>query len=123
MEQPHSDKAVVQTLLVWVLVLLIVFLVRSERAWLMAAVVFGAIGVFLMPVGRLIHRVWMAVGDGLARVVPSLLLGAVFFVVLTPVALLMRVTRGSVLVLRRRERSMLQDLSKRYPPESFTKPW
>lgn len=123
MEQRHSDKAVVQTLLVWVLVFLIVFFVRSERAWLMAAVVFAAIGVFLMPVARLIHRLWMALADGLSRVIPSLLLGAVFFIVLTPIALLMRVTRGSALVLKRRERSMLQELSKHYPPESFTKPW
>lgn len=122
MQRNNSDKAVQQTLLVWVLVLLLVFLFRAERGWLYAALAFAGIGVFALPVGRVFHRGWMALADLLARFMPAVLLGAVFYVVLTPIALLMRLTRGNVLRLRRSD-ELLQKSPKTYTPESFTKPW
>lgn len=122
MQRNDSDKAVVQTLLVWVLVMVLVFLFRAERGWLYAAIGFAVIGVVALPLGRVFHRGWMALADLLARFMPAILLGAVFYVVLTPVALLMRLTRGSVLRLHRND-EMLQRTPKSYHPDSFTKPW
>lgn len=119
----YSDKAVLQTLAVWVLVLLLVFLFRAERGWLYAALVFAGVGVFALPVGRLFHRGWMAVADALGRFMPVILLGLVFFLVLTPVAWLMRLTRGSVVWLKPRSGSMLREARRSFPAASFKKPW
>ena len=118
-----NDKAVLQTLAVWVVVLLVVYLYRAERGWLYAALVFAATAVLALPLGRVFHRGWMAVADVLSRFMPALLLGAVFYIVLTPVAWLMRITRGSVVQLKPQKNSMLREVDKSFPADTFEKTW
>ncbi len=58
-----------------------------------------------------------------SRFMPALLLGAVFYIVLTPVAWLMRITRGSVVQLKMQKNSMLREVDKSFPPDTFEKTW
>lgn len=57
----------------------------------------GAIGVAILvisvvsrPVGLLLYRIWMGLGYGMGMVMSPIFLGLVYFVVFTPVGLLMR---------------------------------
>lgn len=71
------------------------------RLWALAA---GA--AFLLLAGvrpvllRPLNRVWQAIGRGLHRIVSPLVLGAVLYLVITPVALLMRLAGKDPLRLR-----------------------
>jgi hypothetical protein len=51
------------------------------------------------------HRAWMALGHILGRVNSALILTAVFFLIVTPIGLVMRAVRGDALRLRRDARA------------------
>lgn len=59
--------------------------------WLVAAVFAGA--ALFVPVGlRTTHRIWMAIGHALGWVNSRILLSVIFFVVIVPAGLIMRLT-------------------------------
>jgi len=68
-------------------------LYKGNPAWpwiLAAAVFFAGTGLFAVPVLRPIHTGWMKFAYALAWVNTRLLLGLFFYLVMTPVGLLMR---------------------------------
>lgn len=71
---------------------------------------------------RPLHRAWMRLGDWMSKVVNPLVLGAIFFLLLTPVALLAKLSRRDPLRLRNRRhlRSYWVEREPSGPdPESF----
>ena len=77
------------------------FLVLGGIAWwrgrLVAATIFGTLGVLLVTAGlalptqlRAVRDAWMGLGRVLAKITNPILLGLIFLVVITPVGLLMR---------------------------------
>jgi len=87
------------------------FLVLSGAAWrrgqAAAAMLLGGIGGVLLLAGLLVperlgpvRRAWMRIGRGLSGVTTPLFMGIVYFGVLTPLGLLMRLAGRRVLVHR-----------------------
>lgn len=75
---------------------------EPPRWWALAiAVVFAAIALVHPRLLAPLNRVWMAFGRLLHRVVSPLVMGLVFFLCVTPIALLMRALGKDVLSLRR----------------------
>jgi hypothetical protein len=67
-----------------------------------------------------LYRVWMKFSHVLGYINTRLLLAAVFFLVITPLALLMRLFGRDVLALRQEKReSYWQVQDKRWLPDSF----
>ena len=71
----------------------------------MMSVAFGAIGLLLGVGGRLIpgalgpvHRAWMALAHAISKVTTPIFMGAVYFVVLAPVSVVMRLFGRNPLV-------------------------
>jgi saxitoxin biosynthesis operon SxtJ-like protein len=69
--------------------------------------VFGALGLVLILAGLAsptslgpVERLWMAAGKGISRITTPIFMGIVYFVVLTPVALVRRTFGGNALVHR-----------------------
>jgi hypothetical protein len=87
----------------WALIGVWPVLVRggSPRLWAVLLAAGLLLPALLVP-GRLrpVHRMWMAVGDALGWVNTRLILGLTFFVLITPMALIMRRLREDP--LRRR---------------------
>jgi hypothetical protein len=72
-----------------------------------ASWVAGSLGVLLLLAGIVapahlgpVHRVWMRLAHALSRVTTPIFLGVVYFLVITPIALLMRISGRNPLVHR-----------------------
>ena len=74
-----------------------------KGGFLAAAALLLAAGLFVKPAGALIARAWLKFGGLLGAVNSRIILGAIFYLFLTPIALLARLTRGDFLRLKKRE--------------------
>jgi hypothetical protein len=93
-------------------------------AWLAFGLLF--VGLFIAPLGRLIAWGWLQFGHLMGMVMSRVLLSAVFFLVLLPVALLRRwVTRADPLVLRRRPAgaSYYHEVNREFTEADLRNPW
>jgi hypothetical protein len=72
--------------------------------WLLAAGISLALGLFLPRALAPLNRVWMAIGHGLGWVNSKIILGFVFFIIVTPIAMLMKAL-GRDLLSRRLQHS------------------
>jgi len=79
-----------ETVLVITVGFLVLFFVFKHRVFLYCALGIGLAGVFSFYLSEKIHWVWNKLSVLLAAVSNRVLLGVVFFVVLTPVALIRR---------------------------------
>ena len=69
--------------------------------WLFAGVVVGFIALFAPDVLAPFNKAWMKLGELMGKVVSPLVLGTIFFVLITPIALVTRVFGRDVLRLKR----------------------
>ena len=112
------------TLLVIVLGMLVVYLVFRKEWALMAALAVGVAGLFSGFLAEKIERLWMKLTWVLSMIVPNILLSAVFYVFLTPVALLSRIFGAkNQLSLKNSAPSLFKDHNKPFDKPSFEKPW
>ena len=97
-----------------------------KTGFLAAAVLLLAAGLFVKPAGALIARSWLTFGGALGAVNSRIILGAIFYLFLTPIALLARLTRGDFLHLKKRtgaERSYWHARNHAYTAEDIGKLW
>lgn len=98
----------------------------AGRAFLAAASLLLALGLFVTPAARAVARAWLALAEVLGAVNSRLLLGAIFYLFLTPIALLARLTRGDFLHLKQRsgaDRSYWQPRGHTYTAGDLSKLW
>ena len=131
MKKVLSRETVLETLGVLALACLVVgHLLRHRplagRAFLAAATLLLALALFVRPAANAIARGWLAFAEVLGAFNSRILLGAIFYLFLTPIALLARLTRGDFLHLKKAEgagRSYWQRRDHAYTPEDIGKLW
>lgn len=80
--------------------LILHLLITEERSlYVSIAIVFLVVSLFSPRLFSPLNIIWRKFGEGMGRIVGSLLLGIVFFVLLTPIAVFRRLLSGSVLSL------------------------
>jgi hypothetical protein len=98
------------------------------RGHFTAGCIIGVCGVFLgllcvlfRPGGLVVYRLWMYISLVLGKIVFPVVLGVVFFVIVTPLGIVMRMVGRDPLVLRQpKELSLWRDLPlSAKKPESF----
>lgn len=97
-----------------------------KTGFLATAALLLAVGLFVKPAGALIARAWLQFGGVLGAVNSRIILGAIFYLFLTPIALLARLTRGDFLHLRKldgAERSYWQARNHTYTAADISKLW
>jgi hypothetical protein len=97
-----------------------------KGAFLAAAVVLLGAGLFVRPVGALIARAWLKLAEVLGAVNSRIILAAIFYLFLTPIAVLARLIRGDFLHLRKRGgagRSYWHSRDHAYTAEDLGKLW
>ena len=97
-----------------------------KTGFLAAAALLLAAGLFVKPAGALIARAWLKFGGLLGAVNSRIILGVIFYLFLTPIALLARLTRGDFLHLKRRtgaDRSYWHARNHAYTAEDIGKLW
>ncbi|MBK8950641.1 MAG: hypothetical protein IPM68_17825 [Flavobacteriales bacterium] len=95
-----------------------------HKPWmLVVAVCAGLIGLLLPPLARLVHRGWMKLALALGWFNGRVLLSAVFFALLTPIALLRRLGRSDGLALRKPTGSVWTVRDHTYVAKDLETPW
>lgn len=90
-----------ETLTVIAAVLLLLDLILHKRVLGVAALVLLGIALFIKPLAQRIARVWLGFSDLLGVFNAKVILSILFFIVLTPLALLYRLTTPNPLRLKR----------------------
>jgi hypothetical protein len=121
---PQPKKNPTESILGITVGFLILFLVFNIEWFLYLSLGIGLIGLFFPPIARWIEWGWMNVAKGLGFVNTRIILLAVFFVILLPLALLSRLFRKKdYLQLKRKESSYFKDRSHTYTADDLKNPW
>lgn len=83
-----------------VLLLLILFISRKREGFLFAAMALHVVNMIVPQVFKPVAVVWLGFSDLLGSIVPKILLGVVFFTVVTPIAIMRRMLGKDALKLR-----------------------
>jgi hypothetical protein len=112
-----------KTILTIVIGLLIVYYLSKIDGFLIASILIGLIGVFSRYLSIKIESLWMKLALVLSYIVPNILLTFIFYIFLTPIALLSRIGNKNLLQLRKTDESMFKDRTTLIKPSDFEKTW
>jgi hypothetical protein len=118
----NKDKTK-ETILVIVIGFLVVYLVFSLKWALYTSLSVGIIGILSTALSKKIEWVWMQLTKVLSYIVPNILLGLLFFLFLSPIALLSRLFKKDPLMLSNKYKSYFIDVQKPIDKASFEKIW
>jgi hypothetical protein len=111
------------TILIFVMVLIIFFLVNRNVKLLYIALALGAIAILVPALSRKIHNVWMKFAELLGLVMNKVILGIVFFAFLVPVASLSRLFRKNPFRTKKNTTSYFSDRNFTYNKKSLEQLW
>jgi hypothetical protein len=120
----ESDKAKAQLVIVTGLVVLY-FIFRSQYPYLLIAAAVIGVGSIAIPVfGDLIVKGWYKIAEILGAINGKILLSAVFFIVLFPVALLAKLSKKNPLHLKKEEGdSVFTERNHKYSAKDLEQVW
>lgn len=81
----------IETILVLVLALGVIYWLTEKDGFLFASGILGVLGLFFPWIASKIHYVWMKLAEGMGFVMSKVLLSIVFFLVLLPMSALARI--------------------------------
>lgn len=113
----------IETILVLV-VALIVFYWLTKQPWLLlAAVILGAIGIFIPWLADKIHWAWMKLAHGMGYVMSKVILTLIFFVFVLPLAMLSKLFGKRSVQLKAGAASYFKERNFTYTKESLENVW
>ncbi len=119
-----SPQKVSEAMLAITTGLVVIGLVFHRETLVLAGAIAGGIGLLLPALARLITKGWLWLSEKMGWVMSRVILGAVFFLFLTPIALLRKLTSGSkALALQRTSGSHWAVRDHTYAPADLEKPW
>ena len=122
MQKLKSDP--VKTCLTISVGFLVVYLITKAQWPLTVALVVGLIGMLSGFLAKKVDWLWMQLARALSFIVPNILLSAVFYLFLFPVALLARLFgKSDPLLLKNSKSSTYKAENKVFEKESFENPW
>jgi hypothetical protein len=114
----------IETLLVIATGMTIFFFITDRIALLYVGVGVAAIGLLVPIAAKAIHWLWMGIAKVGGFINSHIILGLVFFLILTPLALLRRLGRKDLLQLRKKSSgSYFTTRDHRYTGKDLEKPW
>ena len=114
----------VSTILVFVIVLVILFLVYRANGFLYAALITGGIGLFIPWLSQKIHWAWMKLAELIGAVMNKVILGVVFYVFLFPIALLSRLfSKSSIRSKAANSSTLFTERNYTYDAKSLEQLW
>jgi polyferredoxin len=117
-----KDKRL-ETILTIVTGLIVVFLVFKIKWILLIAVVIGLLGMFSVYLSNKITWAWLKLSEGMGWVMSKVILGAVFFLFLFPLALISRLFNKDRLKLKRADGSYFYERNHQYEKEDLVNTW
>ena len=113
-----------KTILIIVIGMLVVHIITKYNWALYTALVVGLLGAVSEYMAGIINNVWLKIGMVLSYIVPNIILSIIFYVFLTPIAILSRIFgEKNQLNLKNTEKSIFKVRNTLYSIESFENPW
>lgn len=120
----ESQSKIWQTILVLVLANIIGYLLWAYPAFLYVGLGIGVGSMAIPKLAAWIHWAWMKLAEGLGWVNSRILLGLVFFLLLTPIALLVRLFRKDPLQLKPpKAESLFHERDHVFTAKDLENPW
>jgi len=124
-----SKSKIYEALLVISTALLVIYLYgflrhgESKELFIYIACGIGISGIIIKPLGKLIAQAWYKLADILSLIMSKIVMSAVFILVLTPVALLYRLSKKDRLNLNRKDESRWINREHRYTSDDLKNIW
>ena len=102
----------------------VLYLITKWNWAILIALMVGLIGIFSTHLSKMIDSLWMKLTWFLNLILPNILLGAIFFLLLFPIAVLSRLFgKNDPLNLKNKTASTFRNSNKQFDKASFEKPW
>lgn len=112
------------TILTIVFGLLILNLFLDKQVIIYLCVVLSGVSVFSIEVARMLEKIWFKASFILSQIIPNILLSIIFFLVLTPLALLSKLFKSKTEFTSRNDHdTIFKTQNKVFDQGSFEKAW
>jgi hypothetical protein len=118
-----KDKNPLAAVLVIVTGLIVIYFLKPHKGILIAAIVIGLLSLLVPFIAEKISFLWFKIADGLGWMTSRLILGIVFYLLLTPVSFLKRIFGKSDIRFKANGSTFFKDCNRTYTFDDFTKPW
>jgi hypothetical protein len=112
-----------ETILVLVLALLVLYWLKHKPSFLLAAGILGAIGILIPSLAQLIHIGWMKLGEAMGYVTSKIVLTVIFFLFVVPLSYLSRLSGRKAMKLKSGGSSYFTDRNVTYNKDSMENVW
>jgi hypothetical protein len=96
---------------------------ESKELFIYIACGIGMSGIFIKPLGKLIAQAWYKLADALSLFMSKIIMSVVFILVLTPIALLYRLSKKDRLSLNRKNESRWISREHHYTSDDLKNIW
>lgn len=122
MKAPKSNPT--KTALTITVGFLVIYWFKEWNWALLVAITVGLAGVISPFLSRKIEALWMGISKVLSYIMPNVLLTAIFYLILFPIALASRFFgKKDPLFLSNPKSSLFKDTHKKFDKKSFQNPW
>lgn len=112
------------TVLTIVFGLLLFNFIFDSKILLYISLFLTGLGVFSIEASIIIERIWFIISSILSRIIPNVLLSLIFFLILTPTALLSKLFKSKTeFKSKNNHKSTFKIVNKRFDKKSFERAW
>jgi hypothetical protein len=112
------------TILVIVVGFRIIYAYSKNYNFLRISIIIGLLGAISDKASLVIDKIWFKISHILSLIVPNILLGLIFYLILLPIALLSRIfKKDDPLMLYNNKESLFKNKTQKFKNISFEKPW
>lgn len=121
-KQKRSEP--IKTILVITVGMLIVHTITKWQWAIYTSIFIGLSGIISTYLAKKIDLIWLKLAWVLSQIVPNILLSIIFYLFLTPLALVSKIFGNEYKVtIKNQEKSMFEHHKKEFDKVSFKKPW
>lgn len=121
MKQTATDS--LKTIVTILLGFIVCYIGFKSVYFLYAALVIGTVSLLSASMAGYIHKAWMLLAKLLSYVMPNIVMGVLFYLFLTPIALIQRLIKKNNPLLLQKQGSTFISTSKTFSQKDFEKPW
>lgn len=113
-----------KTVLVITVGFLVLYLIFGNKYFLTIGIIIGILGVLSGWVSQKIEWFWFKLTYVLSLIVPNVLLGVIFYLILTPIAFFAGLAQKTdTLQIKKPDVSSFSTVNKKYSPSDLKNPW
>lgn len=121
---PTKISNAAKTILTIVTGFSLIFLITDIKGFMYASILIGALSLISDKIGLFVHFIWMKIAWLLSFIVPNILMSIIFYLFLSPIALLSRLFGPkNQLNIKNISPSLFKDKGQAFTKEMFEKPW